>query len=1093
MERDKICERLAQDLLGPFSDSEVLSSRPSDCYLTGILFPPRTRIAEEEDEDLAGPVNDENTGESSCDSPGVEAVALCNTNRQSSAGLSFAVSLGVGEPSIDFEINCGVYTRCWKDPQTGDISATATQGHAPFWKRAGHKAKIEEVKLPVGMLPPIDLGTISGNPIPGLVLRIQTANSETGRLVTAVLVNNQEPEKGRVASEEASFFQVELRAKSGPNTKLVARPSRRSGEDPSSALIYRDCVEYAVGHTCSAKWTTVKGEITEVSTTWLPEQIVPAVSPEGDPAFDALDKDPKLKPRLAEWLVNAKEDDLFRALSILPDCYGAWLDAQERRVRDLPTEFQTQASRNIAECRLVAQRMRNAVHMIANRTDPKHDPHALQAFRYANLAMSIQRDWALRESGRKSDKLVWRPFQLGFQLLALSSLADRSHPERSLMDLLWFPTGGGKTEAYLGLAAFTLFYRRLRHGEAKGAGVAVIMRYTLRLLTIQQFQRAATLIAACEYLRRKEPDKFGQTPFSLGLWVGSGATPNNIKDAAEHLQGFGDSTPKQLLACPVCQKQTLKWYCLHRCSLCNHEGELDSGKCRNCQKAPGKDKRHKPTCIRVNCTEKKCEFGGAQDPSLPLWTVDEDVYREKPSILIGTVDKFTQIARKHESRVIFGEGGIDPPDLIIQDELHLISGPLGTMTALYEVAVDELCSGQLPNGTKSRPKVIGSTATIRAATEQIRQLFNRGTSLFPPPALDAVNSCFAKVDLNRPGRKYVGVTTAGRSPKFSLQAVYASALQSASALPANDGKSSDPYWTLVGYFNSLRELGGALVMTRDDVPASIVDYARRHEENPRDVNSVDELTSRKTSREIPEVLDRLSRGRSDEASYDVILATNMLSVGVDIPRLGIMVVNGQPKQVAEYIQSTSRVGREHPGLVLCVYNNGRARDRSFYETFASWHSSLYRDVEATGVTPFAPRAADKALHAVLVILVRHLVKGMATTPKLTSTKRADIEKEVIPLILDRVKSADDGESDEIRGQLRRLLDDWENRCSAWQSDPGIRPDYWKETKPEQSLLVSAEAYAREIAAGMPGIEAWPTPNSMRDVEPGSPFKLVNRL
>ena len=415
------------------------------------------------------------------------------------------------------------------------------------------------------------------------------------------------------------------------------------------------------------------------------------------------------------------------------------------------------------------------------------------------------------------------------------------------------------------------------------------------------------------------------------------------------------------------------------------------------------------------------------------------------------------------------------------------------MTAIYEVAVDELCSSRLPNGIKFRPKVIGSTATIRAATEQIRQLFNRDTSLFPPPAIDSNNSCFAKVDHNRPGRKYVGITTAGRSPKFSLQAVYASALQSASALPANPNPGSDPYWTLVGYFNSLRELGGALVMTRDDVPASIIDYAKRHGENPRDITSVDELTSRKTSREIPEVLDRLARGRSVDASYDVILATNMLSVGVDIPRLGIMVVNGQPKQVAEYIQSTSRVGREHPGLVLCVYNNGRARDRSFYETFASWHSSLYRDVEATSVTPFAPRAADKALHAILVILVRHLINGMATSPNLTPTKRASIEKEVLPLILDRVKATDDGESEEIRCQLRRLLDEWENRCASWRADRDIRPEYWKETKPIESLLVSAEAFARDVAAGMPGIEAWPTPNSMRDVEPGSPFKLVNRL
>jgi hypothetical protein len=318
-------------------------------------------------------------------------------------------------------------------------------------------------------------------------------------------------------------------------------------------------------------------------------------------------------------------------------------------------------------------------------------------------------------------------------------------------------------------------------------------------------------------------------------------------------------------------------------------------------------------------------------------------------------------------------------------------------------------------------------------------------------------------------------------------------LLQAAAAPGADPELVDPYWTLVGYFNSLRELGGALVMTRDDVPASIRDYAARKGEQPRQVRSVDELTSRKTSREIPDVLERLEKSMSDAGAYDVILATNMLSVGVDIPRLGVMVVNGQPKQVAEYIQSTSRVGREHPGLVVCVYNNGRARDRSYYETFASWHRTLYRDVEATSVTPFAPRAVDKALHAVLVVLVRHLIHGMATAPLLTAHRRTQIEAEVLPLILARVGHIDPSETEAVRVHLRDLLDDWERRCSQWRADPTADPAYWKESTPAESLLISAEKYVREVAAGLPGGEVWPTPNSMRDVEPGAPFKLVSRL
>ena len=275
----------------------------------------------------------------------------------------------------------------------------------------------------------------------------------------------------------------------------------------------------------------------------------------------------------------------------------------------------------------------------------------------------------------------------------------------------------------------------------------------------------------------------------------------------------------------------------------------------------------------------------------------------------------------------------------MQDELHLISGPLGTVTALYEIAVDELCSRITASGRKVRPKIIGSTATIRAATEQIRSLFDRSTCLFPPPVIDAESSCFTRCDRERPGRLYVGVTTASRSSKFTLQEVYASLLQSAESM-RQASAGVDPYWTLVGYFNSLRELGGTLVMTRDNVQDTIRDYSVRRREPLRHVNAVDELTSRKTSSEIPEVLERLGRPFSDPGAFDGILATNMLSVGVDIPRLGLMVVNGQPKQVAEYIQATSRVGREHPGLVVTVYNNNRTRDRSYFETFSSWHAAL---------------------------------------------------------------------------------------------------------------------------------------------------------
>lgn len=1092
MSRELLRDRMRVDLLGPVKADEILGARPSDSYLTGILFPPRTPITEEEDEELGGAANDEDDASGDTQPDGL---TLASVQRQASAGLSFAVNWQGDGPVIDLEITCGTYARFWES-STGELTGEDLGRRAERWKRTDHRLVLKGVRLEVGSQE-IDLGAIppafshEGGSVSGLHLHLQSADAQGGRIVTAVLVNAHPDQEGRAEAEAASFFQVGLVVHPSASTRLVVRPSRRSGEDPSAELVYRNAVEYAVGHTCSARWTDDAHGASSVGTDWLPSQVVPAVSADGDTIFASLRSHATLRPLSASWLASAG-DELESALGLLPDAYEQWLDHESARIPQLPlARMRETASAHLDECRHVSSRMRQAIDLLGNKQRAK----VRKAFQLANRAMILQRKWA-----REEDDLVWRPFQLGFQLLTLASLADRTHQDRQVMDLLWFPTGGGKTEAYLGLIAFTLFYRRLSASDPdSGAGVAVLMRYTLRLLTVQQFQRAATLISACEYIRRTEKLGLGKTPFSIGLWVGSAATPNSVQEAAEKLHpGSGDPTPRQLVTCPVCRKKTLQWFCIHRCHACGSEGELSGQRCATCNALPDGKKRHTPREIRLRCTGQGCPLVQTGSPEIPVWTVDEDIYREKPSLLLGTIDKFAQLARKYEEvRRFFGEkspDGVSPPDLIIQDELHLISGPLGTVAALYEIAVDELCSREY-QGKKSRPKVIGSTATIRAAHDQIRALFDRTTCLFPPPALDADNSCFACRDDGKPGRLYVGVTTAGRSPKFSLQAVYSSLLQAASSPHLTDVQR-DPFWTLIGYFNSLRELGGALVMTQDDVPSAMVEYARRHGEQRREIRAVDELTSRKRSTEIPEMLDGLEHRCDQQGAFDAVLASNMISVGVDIPRLGLMVVNGQPKQVAEYIQATSRVGREHPGLVVGVFNNGRARDRSYYETFATWHRSLYRDVEPSSVTPFASRAVDRALHAALVVLARYLVYGLTTAPRLTAERRADVESLVVELIIARLKRIDPDEEAQVRLHLRHLLDHWEMRMGMWEgtwADPKRKPDYWLESKPDRSLLISAEGYATMVAAGTQAGEVWPTPNTMRGVEPGCPFKLLETL
>lgn len=1036
--RELFLRRLREDLMGPLAKDEVLSDRPGDRYLTGILSPQKLATAQEEDEEASVGDDDEEGG------AGRESVSFSRSVRPSTCGISFALkALGTDPPHVRLVAEFGTYIRFEVDEEGNERKEPTGQRQFERWRRVDHRVEIPNVAIMPDMKP-IRLSEHGGPD--GVEFCFRVSPYKGLWTVTIALVNTNPSGDTRVENEEASLFQTGFTVKPERGCELAPRPSRHKGLDEdskSASLIYRNTFEYAVGHTCAGIWDRDRTPAAWVATSWIPESIVPATSPEGDSCFAPLRSATGEQPFSAAWLAEADQSALTKALEMIPTAYETWLNDQEKRIPSLDRDLQEQAQEHIKICREGAKRMRQAVQLLGQ------DDAAYTAFRLANKAMLLQRTWSTGDA-----ELHWRPFQIGFQLLSLCSIAKRDHPDRNVMDLLWFPTGGGKTEAYLALMAFTMFYRRISDGPDRGAGVAVLTRYTLRLLTIQQFQRAAALVCACELMRRglERPRgvnvPFGSRPFSIGLWVGGNATPNTVAQT-RNLNGDAEPTPRQLTACPVCGGD-VRW-----------EREKDNVIC--------------------HCLNDQCAFGGSDDGTLPVSTVDEIIYRDCPSVVIGTVDKFAQIVRNPSNTGrLFGIGTPHlPPDLIIQDELHLISGPLGTVTGLYELVIDELCSAGA-----TRPKVIGSTATIRRARNQIRALFNRDTYQFPPPVIDWENSCFAVKDDTRPGRSYVGITTVGRSPKYTLQAVYASLLQSAAC---NDipHELRDLYWTLVGYFNSLRELGGALVLIHDDVAMSLKEYAKRRGEPPRVITVPEELTSRRSSAEIPNVLSDLKKTAGEVGAYDVLLASNMISVGVDVPRLSLMVVNGQPKQVAEYIQATSRVGRDQPGLIAVIYNNGKVRDRSHFETFSTWHQSLYRDVEATSVTPFASRSLDKALHAVLVALVRQRVDGMRNQPKLASLHNPELD-EVIRAIKERCRSIDPSEEAKVATKLNELLLQWHARS-------GLQV-YWEDYKPDiQSLLMSAEQHAARQAVGARTGLAWPTPNSMREVEPGTPFVLVERL
>jgi hypothetical protein len=1040
--RENIARRLSRDLVGPREASEVLKDRATDVYLTGILFPPRSRTGPEEDDDADSEGGTAEAGSAN------EAVATANTLRPSTAGISFALGFErEGVPAVDIRIKGGTYAPIEEEP---DADADDAKRRNVKWARTDHIVWIKELIIEEGSAAPVDL---SNRGLPGLWLHTRASRWGDHLLVTVVVSNESKlsAKPTRAETEEHCFFQIVLCVKPSGGSWFVPRPDSVRANDPdgrAAALIYRDAHEYAVGHLCSATWAFRSEQISSVRTTWLPTAVVDATSADGDPVFEALRNDPNVSPFSAQWLSEVGEADLADGLTRFANAYASWIEARQQDVPLLPSTLQAQAQEHLGVCGQALSRIENGIALL------RDDENARAAFRLANRAMLLQRQW------NGSDDLVWRPFQLAFFLLAARSSVRPEDAHREAMDLLWFPTGGGKTEAYLLLTAFVLFYRRLSQlGVGAGGGVAVLMRYTLRLLTIQQYERAAAVICACELIRSGGDATTVElsaavrkaAPITLGLWVGDASTPNTVDAAADALRHRGSSTPAQLKDCPCCRKP-LTW-----------------------KKAIEKQE------IWAICPNTQCDVAAIAD-HLPIWTVDEDVYRELPSLLIGTGDKFAQITRKTETGRLFGLAtGYGPPDLIIQDELHLISGPLGTMAGIYEVAIDELCSR-----SGSRPKVIGSTATIRRAEDQIRALFDRSTFQFPPPGLDHRNSGFSvAADPDRqPGRLYVGVTTAGRSAKFTLQAVAASLLQAAAAPQLSD-KDRDPYWSLVTYFNSLRELGGALVLMQDDVTKTAEEFAIRRGETPRSSFAVTELTSRVDSSEIPVILGRLNVEAPSADAVDIVLASNMISVGVDVPRLGLMVVNGQPKSIAEYIQATSRVGRgSGPGLVVTVFNANKARDRSHYETFRTWHQTLYRDVEATSVTPFAARARDRALHAPFVAIARHLISGLKAEPFDAEAFRSDLEQ-VIDVIVMRAERVDPAEAAAVRQYLERKLDQWCRR--------GVLQKYWNDYRPRESLLMSAETAAERAANNIQTGAAWATPNSLRSVEAAVEFRLADNL
>lgn len=829
-----------------------------------------------------------------------------------------------------------------------------------------------------------------------------------------------------------AVFQVAATVTTPEGAGFVARRDPRTHstdpDDELGDLHYRDVVEFAVGHgvatTADVHWSTdAQGRpaphCQQVATTWLPQQRVARVEPasfSGDGPHVALGMDD-----LAEL---ADSSATQAALGGFVTRYVAWI--AEQQLAATPTrlgsaERATVAKRLIEGCTTAARRIRQGVELLGA------NPQALRAFAWANRAMAdARRQRDKIEGSSTASTPAWRPFQLAFVLMNLPGLAEPTHEERRVVDLLFFPTGGGKTEAYLGLAAFAILLRRLKDPSWRSCGVTVLMRYTLRLLTLDQLGRAAQLVCALERLRLADAAALGTWPFEIGLWVGSAATPNFLGSQSDTREHTAYARVQQWRRNPTDEDCPIP---LESCPWCGQKFTPDSF-----QWAPS---AASPTHLALLCANPECDFFG--DRPLPILAIDETIYRRLPCFVIGTADKVASLPWRAQVGKLFGHvrglkragsetargkesffighgepdqrptesGSLAGPDLIIQDELHLMSGPLGTMAGLYEVAVEALCERRAADGQIVLPKLVASTATIRRAEQQVRSLFGRQqVAVFPPPGPDRADSFFA-VEVAEDaslhgGRLYVGAVAPGKSAKVLLMRVYQALLARAwwawkqADRLGIEPNPADPYMTLVGYFNALRELGASRRIVEDEVSGNLQRIFQHKpfnvEEAPfadRTIGEPIELTSREEASAISKHKARLAEvwRPGGLRGCDVALATNMISVGLDIIRLGLMAVLHQPKATAEYIQATSRVGRDprRPGLIVAMLNMQRTRDRSHFERFCLFHQQFYRSVESSSVTPFSPRALDRGLAAVVVGLARHL------THELTAPDNARLE------------------------------------------------------------------------------------------------------
>lgn len=871
----------------------------------------------------------------------------------------------------------------------------------------------------------------------------------------------------------------------------------KSEEDRMLDFLYREKLSYGIGHNTACTWEDCENDTKTpiwISSTFLPQFNVKSQSTD----IEGFDKKQLEIKELSSF--NSNKDTIVSNLKKLVDTYLKWIENEEKETSKLNKDDKILALSNIEKCKIIHKRMQKGIELLES------NDNAFRAFQLANTAIYLQmfqnqwhfnkqkdgfeafertdnpqytyQEYATKDYPDTSRVPSWRPFQLAFILQCLPSFVEENSADRDLVDLLYFPTGGGKTEAYLALSAFLIFWRRLQYPESYG-GVNIIIRYTLRLLSAQQFERATKLILACEFIRKNHSD-LGNEKITIGFWVGGSTIPNTIKEAKVKLS----QTQERLNS----NKQTINPFQLSNCQWCNTKIIGRTQKSNN----PSIGHRiSRQNHLSSHCLNPNCEYS-EQNGGLPIVLVDEDIYSNPPTMLFATVDKFAQLAWKGEATSLFNHNDDRKPELIIQDELHLLSGPLGSLVGLFENIILSLCTTDT-----QKPKIIASTATVKNVEEQVKGLYNRAVQIFPQNATNSDNTFFSQTLLESK-RRYVGILPTGKTQTMTNLRLNAALLFARLELWKNsvDKAEADQFWTILSYFKSLKHIG----RFSNKIPAELLPEIKQLQVRylmnvfPYNNNYSKlperklELTSRIPNERIKKNLDKLDisfDGNLDKyQSFDIVLATNMISVGLDVGRLNIMLMNGMPPNTAEYIQASSRVARKNEGIVFTIFDPNNTRDLSYFEDFVPFHKTFYKQVEPISVTPFAENALDKMLFTSIVTYFRHKL-GFADN-KMPCSLIENSNKQILTNDLNTIFSshsfADSEDKQLIITKIENLIQQWERKIQA--SPPTSRDSglyYYggkQETDKKKNLLtpIQEKSETEDVLVGM---------QSMRSVEPSA--------